>query len=106
MNDAEGFARKLGLSIERDFCALQCPPAGRRRRLLAAVYPRQKKIVLFERNIADHCRGMCSEEVNTLQRNLLRHEIGHYLSWLEKRGKWDPADPAEEAAAERFAAGA
>lgn len=104
MSDPDQFARQLGLRIERDFCALQCPPAGRKRRLLAAVYPRKKTIILFEHNIVDHCRGMCSEKIITVRKDLLRHEIAHYLSWLTKREKWDPSDPAEEAAAERFAA--
>lgn len=103
MNEAEKLAASLHLRIERDSCRLQRPLASGRKRLLAAVYPERRKIVLFECNIADHCRTHGISDMNTFRARLVQHEIGHYVSWLKKRRRWAPRDPAEEVFAERFA---
>lgn len=106
MTGAEKLVAELGLVIERERSPLQKGSRLARRPLLAAVYPARKRIVLFEQNITDHCAAAGENRAAVVER-LLQHEIYHFLCWQRKEQageRWDPADPTEEAEAERFAA--
>lgn len=84
-------AADLGLTVESDRSSLQTPLDGRRA-LLAAVYPWDKRIVLFDRNIEAFCREKKKDRAAETAR-LVLHEVAHYRDWLkarQARKAWNP----------------
>ena len=106
MTPEEREAARLGLTVEKEFSHLQKPRPGHRA-LLAAVYPEDRRIVLFELNIKAVCRTR-GIDPEAKREALIRHELYHFRRWLgcRRQGRrWHPRHPVEEREARRAEAG-